>query len=497
MLLRLGITILSVPILIGSLGLVDYGVWTVLLAVLGLVPLTQVGVAGSISFYLADVEARGSLEDRKEILGTSLLLTSVIGGTVAALICGTAPLLVDLLFADSPSHGALLVSLILFAVVSLVQSWRNWAIAVEEGFLRYDLQAWAESAGTVILYGGLMVIAWLGYGLVGLAIWLLLATLITVFAHGYFLFGTLGLRFNLYEGWCLSRARELLKFGVIHWVSLVGATLFGYADRILVNILLGPAAVGLYSVATSIAVRIAEISGVPIRTITPAISSAKAGGNVERIRDLFVRAQKLSIWVIYLVVATVLVGAQPISVLLVTPEHATQLAPLLRILALVYALTSLNGAGFYAAIGIGRPAINARWIPSAGLLFSLLLLVLVPRYGLIGAAWANLGYILTLAIIIEVIREIGIRLRTYVRSLLPFLCSVLLCWFITAVSLSSSRPLWLQIVMSIGLIVIPLAWIGGNDLRSSILILLNRERKPLFLNRVRYANTGQRRGESK
>lgn len=463
MLIRLGVTIASVPVLIRGLGLAQYGVWTVLLSVVVVSSLAQLGLDAALSFYVAEVEGRENRQDRDQVLATSLLLFSGLGFGIAALICIGAPLILSILFSTMPSNPSLLLSLMLFGGVAFLQFWKQWAVAVEAGLLRYDLQTWAEGTGTVILYGGLILFAQLGYDLVGLTLWFLSATFVTLIIHGYLLYQTIGLRFDLRRDWSSSQARSLLKFGLTQWLSQIGGTLFGQADRFLINILLGPGAVGLYAAATSIAAKINELSAVPIQTIVPAISMARTAGKFDRIAAIFAHAQRLNSLVIYFIAATIMLGADTLARLLVTPEHANELVPLLRILVLVYAVYSLNAVGFFTVMGMGRPSINAHWVLFGGLLFTLLLVILIPLYKLYGAAWANIGYAVTLAINWRAAKAIDVDLRAYAISLLPFIFSMLACLLVSILFTRIFLPYSMRIVLSIVLVSVSGAWIAGYE----------------------------------
>ncbi len=464
MVLRLGVTIISIPVLIRSLGLAQYGIWTVLLSVVNVAALAQLGLDSAVTYHVAHTAADTGTKQRDQVLSSALLMFSALGLIVATIIIVGAPIIVHLLFPSSLPNLPLVPVVIIFGGVAILQFWKQWAVAAEAGLLRYDIQASAESASTLFTYGGLIVIAWLGFGLLGLATWFLTAGLVALCIHAYLLHRAVGLRFDLAQGWNRTHAVSLFRFGITQWTAQIGGTLFGQGDRILVNYFLGPAAAGLYSVATSVAARINEFSSVPIQLIVPAISMAQAKEDSERAGAIFARAQRLNGLIVYILSAAIILGSTFLARILVTTADAEDLAPALRIIALVYGLYSLNAPGFFVAMGIGRPAINAGWSLLAGFLSILFLIFLTPRYSLHGAAWANIGYVATLAINWHVIRELRLGFLTSVMNQLPAFCCVILCWLVSMLLVRFAQPLWLCIIVSVALVVGSVAWVGGREL---------------------------------
>lgn len=452
---RAAVTIAAIPVLIRTLGIEEYGVWTVLLSVVTLSAVAQLGLDSALHVRLA-----GAAEERRgPVAGTSLLLFSALGGACALLLAAAAPLVARGLFPGTVDAASLAPVLRIMGTVVLVQFWRGWASAVEVGLQRYDLQARAEGAGTILTYAGFVAVAGAGAGLRGLAWWLLAASVATLGLHLYLLRGRLP---GLGRGWERGEASAMLRFGTVQWVSQVGGSLFGQVDRILVNLLLGPAGAGIYAAGTGIAAKINELSAAVIQPMVPALSMATAAGQPGRVRDVFVRAQRVNGMVVFLLASAVALGAGPIAEVLVTERHAGELAPLLRILALVYGLYSLNAPGFFAAIGLGRPRINAVVVLLAGVAFVALLSVMAPAMGLAGAAWANLGYALTLAINWRVARMIRLPFREYAAQLAPLLCSALLAGALTVLLARSPVPAWAGIALSAPLVLALAGWVGGR-----------------------------------
>ena len=180
-----------------------------------------------------------------------------------------------------------------------------------------------------------------------------------------------------------TAAITLVRFGATQWLANLGASLFGYADRIIVNLFLGSEAAGLYSAATSIAIQLIPCRH-SSRVLPPAISAAKALSQFSRIREIFIRATKLNgLMVLYNgadffwtpILSNLLVGHR-------TPHNCGDAKDISICLWDVFIISGR----FFSAIGIGFPVLNARW-GIIGALFSLsIMAIFASRTGLEGTA---------------------------------------------------------------------------------------------------------------
>ncbi len=468
--LRLTLTLISIPILIKSLGLAQYGVWAVSISVLNLTTLARFGLDSALSFRLAETRAIAQQTEVQRVLGTSFVLFISIGFAVMLLMALASTPLATVLFSTSEPSSTPRMVLLVLAVVAFLQFWKQWAISTEVGLLRYDMIGFAESIGALVLQGGLIFFALLGSELVVLSLWYCVATLLTLLLHQKLLSRFIHLNLNPRIHWDRQVAHLLMRFGATQWLSILGGTLFSQLDRIMVNLVLGPSITGLYVAATSLVSKINELSAVPIEAIVPAMSMAKAQGQWERVLFVFSRAQRLNSIIIFLMVAVITFGAYSIASITVPSEYTSTLAMLIQIMAIAYGIYSLNATGYFSAIGLGMPGINARWVLTAGLIYVLLLSFLLAFYGLTGAAWANFAFIITVIINFQVARRIGITPRVYSASLLPFVCSIGFCWLFSVTLMS--QPLWFQLAIWLAL-TIPLAlWIAGRELLNELLQLV-------------------------
>jgi len=174
-----------------------------------------------------------------------------------------------------------------------------------------------------------------------------------------------------------------------------------------VGAVLGLEAVAYYSVIISVAAKILQLSGALTGALMPAVSSWVASGAIRRVRAYFLRVTAALVAFNILIASALLVLSAPLLRLWMGEAFTDHALVPFRVLIVVYALISLNAPAYYVAYGIGAPGINALASIAGGCLTIGMILALGNPLGLIGAAYANAGYLISLAIIGYVYTRLG------------------------------------------------------------------------------------------
>jgi O-antigen/teichoic acid export membrane protein len=177
--------------------------------------------------------------------------------------------------------------------------------------------------------------------------------------------------------------RGLMSFGLRSYVTDILGTLQVQVDTVLVINLLSPSSMGLYAIALS-AARLSDLfSGAIVTVLFPKAASLPR----QQMLELTNRVGRLTFAVI---LPTIVLNIVTMPYLLPAffGKAFSGAVPVAQVLALTFIL---NGTGYVisqAFLSAGKPGVIAI-IQAAGLVFVVpLMLVLIPRFGLIGAAWA-------------------------------------------------------------------------------------------------------------
>jgi O-antigen/teichoic acid export membrane protein len=413
---RLITTVVSIPILVRLLGIEQFGVWSVLIAQISLFYLVELGITTALVYYLATSIAENNLEESYKYMGSALALLTVFGlmGMIVFII------LIPQFTSSLQNYSMIDKSLSLASFVILFWLWGQYCSSIEAAFLRYDIQATIETVNLILLQVGIIILAWMRMNLSIIIIWLLISSGITVTFHYFALKHILHIKFGIFSI-SKNKCRQLLTFGYAHWIATLGSSLFGQADRIIINFLLGPTITGIYSATTSIVMKINELSAAPLRVLPSIISTAKSLDRKSQIAKLFLQASRINGFVIIMVTLPLLLMPDVVASFIVEKPQVGVVIKILPVLAGIYSLYSLGATGFFTMIGLGTPIVNAIWGLIGGVAECLLMILLIPRFGLLGGIFANAAYIVVVIINFYSVQKLSIKWKTYLQTMTPVL----------------------------------------------------------------------------
>ena len=204
-----------------------------------------------------------------------------------------------------------------------------------------------------------------------------------------------------------SKWREALGYGVRDYPGIVADFTTLRLDQLLLGGMAPSAAIGLYFVA----VRLSEITAVLASSVADALMpevAASQGGRAER---LLGRSLRLTLYT-HLVVLIPLWVAAPFVLRYVYGESFLAATATLRILLLASVVLSASSIMISGLRGFGYPGLSTIGRLVSAVVTVIALLVLLPRWGIVGAAVASLlGYSVTMLIALFWLirkRELGV-----------------------------------------------------------------------------------------
>lgn len=351
-----------------------YGVYGTLVTVLGYV--TTLGSAG---LGPAHVYLRGQERlDLRRLMGNALAGAALFGALSVAVFLLVAPALDWGLLAE---WGVLFVSVV-FPVV-ILQSYLDYVWLGEDRMGTYSgLYAARFVTQLLLLAAGVLVPATQEGRYLGMAAALVLNPVLSVCASLLLIHRRYGLR-TAFERAAFTGA---VKYG-LHVQAGSAAQAIGYRfDVILINVLLGAAAVAPYRVATGFA----EILWLVPAALSTALLPRVSTGDREQARRVTAQTCRIVFALGVLAAAAVFVLAEPALRLAFEEKYLGAVAPL-RILLVGITVFSVQKVLANYFIGQGRAA----WFQRATLLSMAvnlglnLWLVPMPGWGITGAALAS------------------------------------------------------------------------------------------------------------
>lgn len=311
------------PVMLRLLGQAEYGLYILVVSIVGYLSLISFGLAGAyMRFYarfrvLEDWDGVGRLNGMFLLVFSAISVIVVIAGSVLTLNVGA-------LLGDQFSNDELDTATVLFAVLVMNSAitlpasvFNSYIIAHERFIFQKTLQIMASLVSPAITIPALL----LGYGSVGMAICLTAANVVFTVWTVVYCRSTLRMRFA-FRGLDFSLLREIFVFSGFLFVNLVVDQINWNVDKFIIGRIQGPAPVAVYGVAAMINANYmffsTAISSVLVSRVNRMVASAQSD---RQLSDLFTRVGRVQFLVLGLVVTGFVFFGRPFIELWAGPDY--------------------------------------------------------------------------------------------------------------------------------------------------------------------------------
>lgn len=351
-----------------KLGASGLGVFFLFQSVIGILSIpTDFGIRDGVEKRISEGQAPG------RIFSTAIAIKFILVFAISSPI---------LLFKGFINNyiGANLATVLIITL--LVREFDSLIIHVLKGELRVGTTAGLQLIRKVVwvVLGGLLISA--GFEVHALIYSTLLGTVMTLLVGSYLV----STRPKIPS---LKHARSLLDFSKYSFISSVGSHIYNWMDVIVVGFFLTQAHVGAYEVAWRITMAVLLLSNSIATTIFPQVSAWSGRDEFNKIENLIPKSLQASLFLVIPAFFGSLLFSREILGLIFGVEFSSAWLVLIILMA-----DKVSGA-IQAVIGrslaaIDQPRLAARASGISVLLNLLLNIVLVWKFGLIGAAVATL-----------------------------------------------------------------------------------------------------------
>lgn len=404
------LALITVPLLIHSIGATRFGVLTIAWVILGYFGLFDLGLGRATIKFLAEAFEHDRVTEGHAIFWTSLALNGFLGLLGAAIFAALSPMLVDKALnipAELQAEALEAFYLVAWAVplVTLTTVLRG----VLEARHRFALLNALQIPTAALIQAAPLFVLPFSYSLT----WLIGALVVSrLFGTVVFLVAALrGLESPL-EGPFFLRGGLLSLFSYGGWITvtnIVGPVMV-YADRLVIGSLFPMTAVAYYATPYEAVTRLLILPYSLVRTMFP-IFSAEADARQRTV--LYVSATKHLTFVLGPVVVALIVFAPELLELWISRSFAENSAVVLQILAVGVLATSLALVPFNLIQGLGRPDITAKFHVLELPFYLVFLWYGVQHWGIAGAAVAWTARALIDAILLFLYVQLTGRATSY------------------------------------------------------------------------------------
>ena len=423
----LGLTFFTAPYIVNHLGAELFGVVVLVQTVAGFAGIASFGIGRALTKYISELYWMGDLKQINELFQTGWAVCILCGVAGIVLLIAPRDIIVGVFFRGLSESSGLTSFAIYVAAVGLFSSMLMEAIGAIPGAVQ---QFGVRNAiyvlmGVIASLGSVAVLAW-GCSVRSVLIVNLVSNVIGVAAF-VIVSRRLIPGLNLSPRLDQRAFAKLFAFSFPLLLSAISALIASRFDRLILAYYLPLAALAYYTLPYSLCEKLSLGVANVTSVVFPFASELHARGQPEKVQELYLRSTK--ILVLLTLPFTVILAAIPTPILglWLGTEYAEQGAVSLSLLSAATFANAVSAVPTVTALGVGRA-----WIPANFALITSAInlgatLLLVPLYGIKGAA---LGLLLSQAGIVplfvySVNQTIGLSSWRFISEALlrPLLCA--------------------------------------------------------------------------
>ncbi|MEW6201273.1 MAG: flippase [bacterium] len=384
-----GIGIVAVPYIVHSLGAESYGIYTLCLLILSYFTFLDLGFGNALVKYFSEYRSVGRHEELEDVVRVTMwmnLVAGVIGGAMIWALSGSV--LLRLLKIPEANYEMASAVFKMIAVAFVVSMASGAAGATLQALQRFDVLSVIEIISATISTGGIVAILLTGGNLFTVVVFYLIMCVLIAVAF----FTTIKVLLpdvSFMPKYSSVMFRKLFFFGIYNVGSRAASLFVFHIDKFIISALLSVAAVTYYVIPNKLAAIAMQFPIVVMPIIFPAVSELHATGEHERMRRLFLRGLKYVLILVLPVVLPLTLIPEAVLGIWVGREFAEGGMLVLILLSISHLAASLTMVPGTLVSGIGRPQVQTFFLFVAGIINVAACLLLVPRYGIVGAAWAS------------------------------------------------------------------------------------------------------------
>lgn len=379
--------VLSVPVLVRTLGDTRFGVLALAWTALGYFSLFDLGIGRAVTHAVADRIGGAREREIGSVIWTSLFALAPLGMIAALVLFALAPWVASMLHLPAELRSEAVLSFRILAIAI--------PFATVTGALRGALEA-RQYFGAVnalrVPHGLLTFLAPVAalpfsHSLVPAVAILTVGRALLCGAHLVVCARALPEFREAPARWSASVARQLVAVGGWMQVSHIISPLMATLDRFVVGAVLGVGLVTYYAAPSELVTKLWLFTIAVLPVFFTALSTT-ATRDPERTAALFDRLLRLTLAMLFLPTLVLVALAPDILRIWLGPAFAARSTTVMQVLALAVFVNCV-GQGAYTLIqGLGRPDITGKYHLAELPFYALILWLLLPRYGILGAAIA-------------------------------------------------------------------------------------------------------------
>lgn len=438
------------PFILHKLGDSAYGLYYLIITIIGYYGLLDLGIGTSVIQYVAQFNATGDSESLYGMVNTTLFAYSILGLVVLAItFAGYA--FVDSIFHVSPEF--LKTAKLLFLITgSGVAFYFPFSIfyGVINGLQRFYITALVAACFGVLRAAMVVVFLDRGYGLLTLAI----VSVGAGVGNNLVCVAVAPRLTRLRFGWrYVSRKtfRMIFNYSATSFVISLANLLRGRADNVVIGAFRSTGAITYYSIGQRLVDYTNRITGSVAGNFNALASHFNSTQNEEGLRRLYIQGNRFCSFALMPVAAGLLILGKQLIAIWMGPQYVASSYAILAILLIPNALYGAQSAASRILYGMNRHKWLAKVMIAEGAANLILSIVLVRRMGIFGVAWGTAIPMLFTSVIlfpVYLCRVVKTPLIHFLREAytLPIAITSPMVIVLLVLRLFVAQPSWLALI---------------------------------------------------
>jgi O-antigen/teichoic acid export membrane protein len=381
--------IVAIPKLVSFLGETAFGLFSIAWVVVGYLAFLDIGVSSATTKFTSQYLAKHEGERIGSLIRTALAANTIMGVVAGGVAVAVSPLLIQYVFKIPESMHSQALSVfvgVAFALpVLLIQGVLR---AVLSSYQRFDWLNLVNGSVISLQWVVMTLLAWRGFGVVTVVWVAVLTRVVMVVVYAFLLLRLVPDVFSHFS-FCWETLWRLLHFGVWVSISQVMSPILVYLDRMMIAAIVSLQAVTIYTIPTEVFNRLGILPSCLMATLFPAFSHHGAiGAENGQMARLYNVTTRYLLFILLPFFSLLFVNAQDILAVWMGPKFSTGGTLVLQILSVGGLINFLARLPYGAVQAVGRPDITGKVHLLELPLYVALCVLLIPRWGIEGAAMA-------------------------------------------------------------------------------------------------------------
>jgi O-antigen/teichoic acid export membrane protein len=384
--------LLAAPFLLRHLGTAQYGVWILSSAAVSGGGIISGGFGDAVIKYVGECRGRRDWPGVIRIVRSMVSINLTLSGILAITLWYLAPYVTGhIVKIDHKLQTPCLESLRIGSALLLIKSIESVFISTLRAFETYGSTVRIAICSRVAILASAIVLTMYGHNVVWIMVATLFISILGMLAQALALKSKIG-SFSPMPLWHQETVSNIAGFGTFSWLQAISGVVFSHADRFFVGFFMGAPAVAYYGLCVQAAQPIHGLISSGMHFLFPHLSARYSVAPISEIRRKVVLAIKVNLALVGALSLPVVAFGRHLITMWIGAAFGQQPPLMFPIIACSFALLGMNVTTHYALLAVGQVRIVTYVNLVAGIVMLVLMAILIPNYGLQGAALARLVY---------------------------------------------------------------------------------------------------------